>query len=79
MSKVPDRGLEEQQRAHARSVTYEISVITITLRLPHDIAGDAIEIHRTEPELLERVVRLAITRRQIYRGIRERAEVAARG
>jgi len=49
----------------------ETKNVTITLRLPPDIARQVEEVHAAEPEFLERVVRTALLRRWIYRGIRE--------
>ena len=51
---------------------WEPKEVTITLRLPHDIADRVEEVHTAEPEYLERVVQAAIIRRWIYSGIRER-------
>ena len=53
--------------------------VTLTLRLPPDIADQAEEVHAAEPEFLERVVQSAIIRRWIYSGIREREALNADG
>ena len=50
----------------------ETKTVTITLRLPPDIADRVEEVQKAEPEYLGRVVQTAIIRRWIYRGIRER-------
>ncbi len=57
----------------------ETKNVTITLRLPPDIADQVEELHAAEPEFLERVVQTAIVRRWIYRGIREREALNADG
>ena len=67
MSKMSDSGIQEQQRAH------ETREVTIKITLPHDIADQAEEIQRTDPEFLSRVVLYGLTRRSIYQGIRDRS------
>ena len=52
--------------------------VTLTLRLPEDLADQAEELHMAEPEFLERVVQFGLLRREVYRGIRER-KVAIKG
>ena len=52
--------------------------VTITLRLPPDLADQAGEVHRAEPEFIERVVRVALTRRSIYRAQRDQLAVLDR-
>ncbi len=66
MSKVSDSGIEEQQAAH------ETKSVTITVTLPHDIADQAEEVQKSDPEFLSRVVLYALTRRSIYHTLRER-------
>ncbi len=75
MSKMSDTGIEEQQRAS------ETCEVTITLRLPPGIVDQVRELHAVEPEFLEHVVQYALTRRSVYRHIRERelAENEERG
>lgn len=51
---------------------YETREVTITLRLPPDIADQAEEIQKEDPEFLSRVVLYGLTRLQIYRSIQER-------
>jgi hypothetical protein len=41
------------------------------VRLPRDIAAEAEEVQRTDPEFLSRVVLYGLTRRSIYRHLRE--------
>ena len=45
--------------------------VTLTLLLPHDIADQAEEVQKTDPEFLSRVVLYGLTRRSIYREIRD--------
>lgn len=56
----------------------ETREVTLTLRLPPDIAEQAEEVHAAEPEFLERVVLYGITRRRVYRDIRDRQERVGR-
>ena len=45
--------------------------ITVELELPEDIAAAAAEVARVEPEFLSRVVMYGMTRRGIYRHLRD--------
>lgn len=51
---------------------WETRSVQITLQLPHDIAEQAEEVQRTDPEFLSRVMLYGLTRRSIYRHLRER-------
>ena len=53
---------------------YDTREVTITLRLPHDIADQAEEVQKTDPEFLSRVVLYGLVRRGVYRDIRDRNE-----
>ena len=53
--------------------------ITLTVALPPDIAAEAEAVNREEPEFLSRVVLYGLTRRAIYRGIRDRSRAQAAG
>ena len=44
----------------------------LNVRLPRDIAAQAEEVQKTDPEFLSRVVLYGLTRRSIYRRLRER-------
>ena len=44
----------------------------ISVRLPHDIAEEAEEVQRVDPEFLSRVVLYGLTRRSIYHQLRDR-------
>ena len=50
---------------------WESCEVTLTLRLPHDIADQAEAVHAAEPEFLERVVLYGLTRRSIYHQLRD--------
>ena len=51
---------------------WETKEVTLTLRLPIHAAEEVEAIQKAEPEVLERIVRYGLTRRLIYRGIRDR-------
>jgi hypothetical protein len=51
---------------------WETRSVQINVRLPRDIAAQAEEVQRTDPEFLSRVVLYGLTRRSIYRHLRER-------
>lgn len=51
---------------------WETRSVEITVRLPRDIAEQAEEVQRSDPEFLSRVILYGLTRRSIYRHLRER-------
>jgi hypothetical protein len=53
---------------------WETCSVQLNVRLPRDIALQAEEVQRTDPEFLSRVVLYGLTRRSIYRHLRERRE-----
>jgi hypothetical protein len=53
---------------------WETRSVQINVRLPRDIATQAEEVQRTDPEFLSRVVLYGLTRRSIYRHLRDREE-----
>jgi len=55
---------------------WETRSVELKVRLPRDIAAQAEEIQRTDPEFLSRVVLYGLTRRSIYRHLRERGDGA---
>ncbi|KKN88140.1 hypothetical protein LCGC14_0252120 [marine sediment metagenome] len=52
---------------------WETRTISLEVRLPHDIARQAEEVQRTDPEFLSRVVLYGLTRRSTYRQLRARS------
>jgi hypothetical protein len=56
---------------------WETRSVQINVRLPRDIADQAEEVMRTDPEFLSRVVLYGLTRRSIYRHLRDRDESSA--
>ena len=53
---------------------WETRSVQITVRLPHDIAEQAEEVQKADPEFLSRVVLYGLTRRSIYHQLRERSQ-----
>jgi hypothetical protein len=52
---------------------WETCSVQLNVRLPRDVAAQAEEVQRTDPEFLSRVVLYGLTRRSIYRHLREQA------
>lgn len=50
---------------------WETCSVQLTVRLPRDIALQAEEVQRADPEFLSRVILYGLTRRSIYRHLRE--------
>lgn len=53
---------------------WETCSVQLNVRLPRDVAAEAEEVQRTDPEFLSRVVLYGLTRRSIYRHLREQGE-----
>ncbi len=51
---------------------WETRSVQFTVTLPHDIAEQAEEVQKTDPEFLSRVVLYGLTRRSIYHQLRDR-------
>ena len=47
--------------------------VQLKVRLPRDVAEQVEEVQRSDPEFLSRIVLYGLTRRSIYRHLRERA------
>lgn len=52
---------------------WETKTINLQVRLPHDIATQAEEVQKEDPEFLSRVVLYGLTRRSIYHQLRDRS------
>ncbi len=50
---------------------WETCSVQLNVRLPRDLAEQAEEVQRTDPEFLSRVVLYGLTRRSIYRHLKE--------
>ena len=53
---------------------WETCSVQLEVRLPRDIAAQAEEVQKTDPDFLSRVVLYGLTRRSIYRHLREQAD-----
>ena len=54
---------------------WETRSVQLSVRLPRDIAAQAEEVQQTDPEFLSRVVLYGLTRRSIYRHLRDTDDV----
>mgnify|MGYP001574632315 FL=1 len=54
---------------------WETCSVQLSVRLPRDIAEQAEEVQKTDPEFLSRVVLYGLTRRSIYRHLREQGRL----
>ena len=50
---------------------WETRSVQLNVSLPQDIAEQAEEVQRTDPEFLSRIVLYGLTRRSIYRHLRD--------
>ena len=50
---------------------WETCSVQLNVRLPRDIAAQAEEVQRTDPEFLSRVILYGLTRRAIYHNLRD--------
>ena len=50
---------------------WETRSVQLKVRLPRDIAAQAEEVQESDPEFLSRVVLYGLTRRSIYRHLRQ--------
>ncbi len=56
---------------------WETRSVQLSVRLPRDIAAQAEEVQVTDPDFLSRVVLYGLTRRSIYRHLREHDDAAS--
>jgi hypothetical protein len=52
---------------------WETRSVQINVRLPRDMAAQAEEVQKTDPEFLSRVILYGLTRRSIYRHLRDQS------
>lgn len=50
---------------------WETRSVQLNVRLPRDIAAQAEEVQETDPDFLSRIVLYGLTRRSIYRHLRD--------
>ncbi|MGI9627700.1 MAG: hypothetical protein ACR2QM_12745 [Longimicrobiales bacterium] len=48
--------------------------VQLNVHLPHDVAAQAEEVQEADPEFLARIIMYGLTRRSIYRRLREAEE-----
>ena len=56
---------------------WETCSVQLNVRLPRDVAAQAEEVQKTDPEFLSRVVLYGLTRRSIYRHLRSQQDVGS--
>ena len=56
------------------SHAWETCSVQLTVRLPRDIALQAEEVQSADPEFLSRVILYGLTRRSIYRHLRQQSQ-----
>lgn len=54
---------------------WETCSVQLNVRLPRDLAAQAEEVQKSDPEFLSRVVLYGLTRRSIYRHLRSQADL----
>lgn len=55
---------------------WETRTVQLNVRLPRDVAEQAEKVQESDPEFLSRIVLYGLTRRSIYKHLRERSEDA---
>ena len=45
--------------------------VQLNVRLPQDVATEAEEVQRSDPDFLSRIIQYGLTRRAIYQSLRE--------
>ena len=53
---------------------WETCSVQLNVRLPRDVAAQAEEVQKTDPEFLSRVVLYGLTRRSIYSHLRDQEQ-----
>src|SRR5210317_2317517 len=76
----PGRGSAEGQVLKLfrleESPMWETCSVQLNVRLPRDIAAQAEEVQRTDPDFLSRVILYGLTRRAIYNNLREQGQAS---
>ena len=55
---------------------WETCSVQLNVRLPRDVAAQAEEVQQSDPDFLSRVVLYGLTRRSIYRHLRDQSKAA---
>jgi hypothetical protein len=53
---------------------WETCSVQLNVRLPRDLAAQAEEVQKSDPDFLSRVVLYGLTRRSIYRHLRDQGQ-----
>jgi hypothetical protein len=53
------------------TLMWETCSVDLTVRLPRDIAAQAEEVQKSDPEFLSRIVLYGLTRRSVYRHLQD--------
>ncbi|MEX2526176.1 MAG: hypothetical protein WEA09_00945 [Gemmatimonadota bacterium] len=56
---------------------WETCSVQLNVRLPRELAAEAEEVQKTDPEFLSRIIRYGLTRRSVYRQLRDQEETEA--
>lgn len=56
---------------------WETCSVQLNVRLPRELAEQAEEAQRSDPEFLSRIIQYGLTRRSIFRHLRERETAAS--
>lgn len=50
---------------------WESDSVPVSIHLPHELAAEVEEIQKSDPEFFSRVVRYGLTRRSVYRHLKQ--------
>lgn len=53
---------------------WETCSVQLNVRLPRELAAEAEEVQKTDPEFLSRIILYGLTRRSVYRQLRDQEE-----
>lgn len=51
---------------------WESNSVPVSIRLPHALAAEVEEVQKHDPEFFSRVVRYGLTRRSVYRHLKQK-------
>ena len=51
---------------------WESDSVPVSIHLPHELAAEVEEIQKSDPEFFTRVVRYGLTRRSVYRYLKQK-------
>jgi len=62
---------ESSSRQGVQLLMWNTRSVRLNVRLPNDVASEAEEVQRSDPDFLSRVIQYGLTRRSIYHRLRE--------